>query len=293
MLLRLAYNATMLLLCGDIELNPGPVNFTICTLNIRSILHLVHSAAISDLIDSHYPDLFCLTETWIKHDTTPAELINCTPSSYSLLSFPRNSSANRHHPTGPFMPLSNSTPQFSSFEASSVTPKLLQAKISVFNIYRPPSSSAYSVSDNTFLHDFNDFLSFAATNPREFIITGDFNKHLDHLTSQFLSLLSSFNLTQHVIFPTHNRNHTLDLVILSSDTSLTPSVSTTLCSPSDHFPVFTELSVNRTPLPPPTSHSFRCLHYLDTDSFFSDLKTSQLITNPPDSLDSLLTAYIQ
>jgi len=69
--------------------------------------------------DSHHPDLFCLTETWIKHDTTPAELINCTPLSYSLLSFPRNSSANRHHPTGggtaflirePFAQLSSSTP---------------------------------------------------------------------------------------------------------------------------------------------------------------------------------------
>ena len=75
------------------------------------------------------------------------------------------------------------------FEASSVTLKLPQAKISVFNIYRPPSSSAYSVSDNTFLHDFNEFLSFAATTPHEFIITGDFNIHLDnptdHLTSQF------------------------------------------------------------------------------------------------------------
>ena len=64
-----------------------------------------------------------------------------------------------------------------------------------------------------------------------------------------------------------------------------------LCSPSDHFPVFTELSLNRTPLPPPTSHSFRRLHSIDTNSFLSDLKSSQLITNPPDSLDCLLTAY--
>ena len=191
----------LLLLCGDIELNPDPVNFTICTLNIRSILHPVHSAALSDLIDSHQPDLFCLTETWIKPDTTPAELIYCTPPFYFL----RNSSANRHHPTGsgtaflirePFTLLSSSTHQFYSFEVSSVTLKLPQAKIYVFNIYRTPSSSAYSVSDNTFLHDFNEFLSFAATTPHEFIITGDFNIHLDnptdHLTSQFLSLLSFF-----------------------------------------------------------------------------------------------------
>ena len=36
----------LLILCGDIELNPGPVNFTIRTLNIHSILHPFHSAAL-------------------------------------------------------------------------------------------------------------------------------------------------------------------------------------------------------------------------------------------------------
>ena len=39
------------------------------------------------------------------------------------------------------------------------------------------------------------------------------------------------------------------------------------------------------------SHCFRRLHPIDTDSFLSDLKSSQFITNPPDSLDCLLTAY--
>ena len=35
------------LLSGDNELNPGPATFTVCTLNIRSILHpLIHSAAL-------------------------------------------------------------------------------------------------------------------------------------------------------------------------------------------------------------------------------------------------------
>ena len=122
-----------------------------------------------------------------------------------------------------------------------------------------------------------------------------FNIHLDnpaeHLSSQFLSLLSSFNLTQHVDFPTHEKNHILDLVITSTDSSLAPSLSSTHCSPSDHFPVFTKLSMNPTPLPPPTLHSFHRLHSIDTGSFLSDLKFSQLITDPPKSLGSLLNAY--
>ena len=67
------------------------------------------------------------------------------------------------------------------------------------------------------------------------------NIHLDNpadtLTSQFLSLLSSFSLSQHVQFPTHDKNHILDLVITSSDTLLAPDVSFTHWSPSDHFPV--------------------------------------------------------
>ena len=42
-----------LFLSGDTELNPGPATFTVCTLNIRSILHPLHSVALSDVIDSH------------------------------------------------------------------------------------------------------------------------------------------------------------------------------------------------------------------------------------------------
>jgi len=90
---RSPFHIAFLLLSGDTELNPGPSSFTVCTLNIRSILHPLHSAALSDLIDTHNPDLFCLTETWIRHTTTPAELLNCTPPNYTFLSCPRNGSS--------------------------------------------------------------------------------------------------------------------------------------------------------------------------------------------------------
>jgi len=77
-------------LSGDIELNPGPsAPFTVCTLNIRFILNSAHSIALSDIADSHHPNLFCLTETWIKPTTTPAELVDCTMPGYTLISHPR------------------------------------------------------------------------------------------------------------------------------------------------------------------------------------------------------------
>ena len=186
----------LLLLSGDIELNPGPANFTICTLNIRSIFQPTHSAALSGLISSHNPDLLCLPETWIRHTTACTELAYCTPPNYSLLSFPRpfnrpnNNSEAAAGGTGflirePFTQLPSPENSFPSFESSSVTLKLPGSKISVFNVYRPPSTSHYSKPNSVFLDEFNSFLSLAATTPHEFIVAGDFNIHADNCTNHF------------------------------------------------------------------------------------------------------------
>ena len=78
---------------------------------------------------------------------------------------------------------------------------------------------------------------------------------LDTLSPLSFCLSSLLSIFQHVHFPTHDKNHILDLVITSSDTLLSLAVSFTHWSPSDHFPVFTRLSINPTPLPPPTLHS--------------------------------------
>jgi len=47
----------------------------------------------------------------------------------------------------------------------------------------------------------------------------------------------------------------------------------------------------RAPLPSPALHSFRRLHSIDVRSFRTDLKSSQLISDPPKSLGPLLSAY--
>ena len=100
---------------------------------------------------------------------------------YSLLSTPRNN-FNKNSSSGggtaflirePFTQLPTSVPDFSSFESSSVTLQLSHSKLSVFNIYRPPSSSTHSKPFSLFLDDFSSFLSSAASTPHEFIITGD------------------------------------------------------------------------------------------------------------------------
>jgi len=128
------------------ELNPSPMNFTICTPNTRSILTDSHSAALSGLICSHHPDLICLIETWIKLSTTPAEFFQCTIDGYTFLSFlrtPKGSDPDMKYNVGggtgflirePCTEQAASLTQFSSFESSSVTLNLPHAKLFVSNI---------------------------------------------------------------------------------------------------------------------------------------------------------------
>ena len=83
-----------LILCGDIQLNPGPSTntFNVCTLNICSLLNPLKFTAISDLAESRRIDLFALTETWITSLSSSAEPLNATPPGFTLHQLPSPSS---------------------------------------------------------------------------------------------------------------------------------------------------------------------------------------------------------
>ena len=186
------------------------------TLNIRSILQPLHSAALCDLIDSHHPDLFCLTETWIKPTTTFTELKHCTSPNYTFLSFHRTysdiSSSSSGGGTGflirylhlllTFLCLNHSmlhsnylTKNYRSFDAR------MEEKIRKWNtMIHCLLTVDHRVPFSKFRYKFSSFLSFAATTPHEFIITRNFNIHLDNptdtVTSQFLCVVFlQFNST--------------------------------------------------------------------------------------------------
>jgi hypothetical protein len=55
---------TLILLSGDVHMNPGPVSakFNLCALNIRSLINPVHYTALSDLADTYNIDLLPLVK---------------------------------------------------------------------------------------------------------------------------------------------------------------------------------------------------------------------------------------
>ena len=122
---------------------------------------------------------------------------------------------------------------------SAVTLKLFRSNLTIFNVYRPPPATTKSrkaVPFSEFLTDLDTFRYLTATTPHEFLITGDFNLHLDDPTNskaqQFFAALNSTKLTQPVFIPTLRDNHTLDLVITANTSSLSPVIDLSPVSPS-------------------------------------------------------------
>ena len=71
------------LLAGDINPNPGPSDCPKVTYaNIRSIRNKY--SAIAKFISDNDTDLFAMSETWIRPDTTNAKLSEITPPGFNL-----------------------------------------------------------------------------------------------------------------------------------------------------------------------------------------------------------------
>jgi len=143
---------------------------TSLVLNIRSLLNPLKYTAIADLAESYQVALFALTETWITSSSTSSELFNATPPGFTLMSCPRSTPATKSHIVGggtaflirePAFLLSTPTQTFKSFEMPVITLKLFSSNLTIFN------------------SELDTFLSLAAITPHEFLITGDFNLHLD------------------------------------------------------------------------------------------------------------------
>ena len=126
------------------------------------------------------------------------------------------------------------------------------------------------------------------------MIAGDFNFHVDNITDKtsqdFLGLIDSFNLKQHVFSPTHRAGHTLDLLITRADDDLVASLSTYDADFSDHFVGNCNLNIEKPSFPKKYIY-FRALKTINMDLFLNDLQESCLLRNPPDDLDELVALY--
>ena len=277
--------------------------FTLLTINIRSLLSIDNLNFIHDTVNSNGYDVVAITETWLSSRTSVAEYASIPPDGYDFLNVNRDS-----HVAGAsgggigFLVKScheiigTQTYEYLAFEVSTIVLRLHNINVVIANIYRTPITSRYSKPFATFMSEFESFLSGMVPKYDNIVITGDFNIHMDEpndsCTKQFSTLLSSLGLIQHVSVPTHERGHTLDLLITTSQPLVNP---TDICSlpfsPSDHSPIVTTFNIKNNSTQVHKTITYRNLQSINIDQLLLDLHQSSLITDPPNDLDELVTAF--
>ena len=107
------------------------------------------------------------------------------------------------------------------------------------------------LSTSLFLEEFSKLLESITADQRHkrLLIVGDFNIHVDNSNDttarQFVDLLDSFNLVQHVSEKTHANGHTLDLVISNAINHFFNDVKATDPPISDHLAVHSTLHLEK------------------------------------------------
>ncbi len=164
-----------------------------------------------DFFTSHAMDLLFVTETCKNGDIS--SLGELSPSDCSFYSTPRPSGHGgglatvfRNSFKCRLLPVGASF----SFEAQLLNMDLNGPLLCVL-VYRPPKVST------TFIHEFSEFLSNQVSRCDRLLVLGDFNIHVccpsKAMVKNFMSLMDSLNFVQSVSSHTHNRGHTLDLVL--------------------------------------------------------------------------------
>ena len=132
-----------------------------------------------------------------------------------------------------------------------------------------------------FFSEFSDFLDSLSSQRGHFMITGDLNFHFDDANdasaNEMESILTSFNLQQHVHQSTHRNGHTLDVVITRADDSCVISVDARDHGFPDHFPVSVQTSLKKTPAHK-TSITFRSTKTIDPAVMKEAIAQSSLTT---------------
>lgn len=227
----------------------------------------------------------CLTETWLGSDGV-VSLIEASPPRYVF------SQVTRQNKKGgglasiyvdSFNCKQITLGDFSTFEHLALLLRY-DTPILIVVIYRPPKQSP------VFLQEFSDLLSIISTDYDRSLLVGDFNLHVDNESKSrnFVNLLSSLDFTQHITEPTHNKGHTLDLIISKG---LDISVSSVLdLAVSDHYCIFFKVMLNMKQKNVDRIVKKRCLNSSANDKFMSLVN---LISAPLEilSVDNLVESF--
>ncbi|KAM8722983.1 uncharacterized protein AB9X84_003114 isoform 2-T4 [Acanthopagrus schlegelii] len=207
------------------EINPTPPGtIKLGSLNVRSMTKKEN--VISELITRNKLDLLLINETWVKPKRLKV-LHRASPKGFKAHYrvrpgkkkgggvanlFSEALQRKKKSSDSPDKKIKTTTFEFVVTELQHDD---WNQPVLIINLYHPPGKSKEEFRQ--FLDEFQSLLDEVEKNYSSFIVTGDFNIHVNKEwrsdTDEFDSLLLVNDLTQHVNEPTHKAGNTLDLVI--------------------------------------------------------------------------------
>ncbi|CAG2255723.1 unnamed protein product [Mytilus edulis] len=235
---------------------------SLISLNARSVKN--KSTSICDLMLSNDADILALTETWLGTSIDKQVISEITPNEYSIHQISRKGKTGGGvaviHKSNIEIKRSKHAQTFTHFELLECDVVVKSQHFRLCVIYRPPPSRTNKLKNTSFFEEWSEFLDRLVVIPNELLITGDLNFHLDNVnasdTRKFNETLLDHRLVQHVQGPTHNKGHTLDVVI-TRDNSIIVQTSPSIKDPclfdqngnlsGDHLALFTSLKFSKPP----------------------------------------------
>jgi len=249
--------------------------------NARSLSGKI--ASVSSTLIQENLDFLIITETWLKSTDDP--LIANFQASISGYNVYQKSRSKRRGGGVAILARTNllvkeKTPHtYKSFECLDVTFRCRSELLRLVVVYRPPRSDKNKSTTRDFISEFASLLELKIVEPGHLLICGDFNLYLDKPSSTdaatFTSLLQSMGLKQHVQGPTHQKGHTLDLLITRADSNLIDCIHTSNTLNSDHSLLQYNLNIVRPPMEK-TTKSARNLKAVDIIKIKNEIASSFL-----------------
>ena len=225
--------------------NSGIINVSL--LNVRSLNNKCD--VIRDFIIDNHLHVFCIVETWLKEGHTSV-IASFLPDTHVFYHFPRPESKGK---TGGgvgivlsknFKNVKAFNRVYNRFECIETHATYHGTKM-VFNvIYRPPNGSVPE-----FISEFEKQVLELEKSEKKVIYLGDFNIWMDDInntdTIRMNNFLKVFSLKNHIVTPTYNSGHILDLVICHRNFPLIKNVTVDqLAVISDHKAIFFNIDIS-------------------------------------------------
>ena len=178
---------------------------------------------IRDVTEEENIDIMFLTKTWLRtQDEKLGHTNRLKPPGYCVRSFPRKFRSGG----GIAVIIRNVYMKyivkihelnFKSFEAIQLCLNMSNTNISIVCVYRPTKSKKNKCTDSEYFDELGVLIDTQCVEHKNVILVGDLNIHYDDvsesLTRKTKALLSDHDLHQLVKEPTHEKGHTLDLII--------------------------------------------------------------------------------